>query len=42
VTTAVNRLGQEVRCRVTCALLKDGGEPRGAILVMEELDGAAL
>jgi two-component system CheB/CheR fusion protein len=39
VTTAVNRLGKEIRCRVTCAPVRDGGEPRGAILVMEEIDG---
>ena len=37
VAGAVNRLGQDIRVRVTCEPLRDGGEPRGAILVMEEL-----
>ncbi len=36
---AVNRRGREVRIRVVCSSLRgSGGEPAGAILVMEQTD----
>jgi len=37
---AVNRLGERIRCRVTCAALRDGRSVRGAMVVMEERPGA--
>jgi len=40
---ATNRRGKSIRIRVTCTQLADpdGGEPRGVILLIEELDAAA-
>jgi len=37
---AVNRRGKKIRCQVTCTPLDSSGkEPRGVILLMEEVDG---